>query len=129
MLNDPLANALSNILNQEQLGRKECVIHPASSLLKRVLTALSKHRYVGSFEEMTPAKGGYLKLNLLGTINEIGVIKPRFAVSVDEFEKFEKRFLPAQDMGIILVSTSKGIMTHNEAKKLNIGGKLLAYCY
>ena len=75
---------------------------------------------------MTPTKGGYLKINLLGSINAIGVIKPRFAVSVDEFEKFEKRFLPAQDMGIILVSTSKGIMTHTEAKN-KIGGKLFAY--
>ncbi|MEK6874833.1 MAG: 30S ribosomal protein S8 [Nanoarchaeota archaeon] len=129
MLNDPLANALSNVLNNEQTGKKECLIHPASSLLKRVLTTLSKHRYVGSYEEITPAKGGYLRINLLGTINNIGVIKPRFAVSVNEFEKFEKRFLPAQDMGVLLVSTPKGIMTHIEAKKQHVGGKLLAYCY
>ena len=129
MLNDPLATTLSNVLNHEQLGRKECIINPASSLIKRVLTTLAKHRYLGSYEELTPAKGGYLRINLLGTINNIGVIKPRFAVSVNEYEKFEKRFLPAQDMGVILVSTSKGIMTHIEAKKQNIGGKLLAYCY
>lgn len=129
MLNDPLATTLSNVLTHEQLGRKECIINPASSLIKRVLTTLAKHRYLGSYEELTPAKGGYLRINLLGTINNIGVIKPRFAVSVDELEKFEKRFLPAQDMGVLLVSTSKGIMTHIEAKKQNIGGKLLAYCY
>ena len=47
----------------------------------------------------------------------------------DEFEKFEERYLLARGMGILIVSTKWGIVTHNEAKKKNIGGKLLAYCY
>ena len=41
----------------------------------------------------------------------------------------EKRYLPAKDFGILIMSTSKGIMTHYDAKKKNLGGKLLSYCY
>ncbi|MDZ4226799.1 MAG: 30S ribosomal protein S8, partial [Candidatus Pacearchaeota archaeon] len=58
-----------------------------------------------------------------------GVVKPRFPVKLDEFEKFEKRYLPAKNFGIIIVSTSNGIMTHIEAKEKKLGGRLIAYIY
>ena len=44
-------------------------------------------------------------------------------------EKFERRFLPAKDFGIIIMSTDKGMMTNNEAKEKNLGGKLIAFVY
>jgi small subunit ribosomal protein S8 len=50
-------------------------------------------------------------------------------LKTDEFEKWEKRFLPARGFGILLISTTKGIMTHEDAKKQHLGGKLLAYVY
>ncbi len=50
-------------------------------------------------------------------------------MTTEEFEKFEKRFLPAKDFGFLILSTSKGIMTHLAAKEKSIGGKLLAYVY
>ena len=86
-------------------------------------------KYVGDFEEIEDGKGNIIKLNLLGKINKCGVIKPRYSVKKDEFEKFEERYLLARGMGILIVSTKWGIVTHNEAKKKNVGGKLLAYCY
>ena len=66
---------------------------------------------------------------LIGKINNCNVIKPRFNVKNDNYEKFEKRFLLAKDFGIIIVSTPKGLMTHIEAKEKGIGGKLILYCY
>jgi len=68
-------------------------------------------------------------VELIGNINKCGVIKPRFPVKKNEFEKWEKRFLPAKDFGILLVSTPKGVMSHKEAYKNGIGGRLLAYVY
>ena len=47
----------------------------------------------------------------------------------NEFEKFERRYLPAKGFGFLLVSTSKGIMTNEEAKTNGVGGKLIAYIY
>ena len=97
--------------------------------MKKILETMNSHNYIGSFKEIEDGKGGYIKVNLLGHINGCGVIKPHFSVKKDNFEKFEKRYLPAKDFGIILVSTPQGIMTHNEAKEKSIGGRLLSYCY
>ena len=128
-LNDPLANALSLILNAEKTGKKECIIKPISKIIKKVFTIMKENNYVGDFREINDQRGNYIKINLLGSINKTGVIKPRFAVAKTGFEKFEKRYLLAKDFGIIIISTSKGIMSHIEAKKKRIGGKLIAYCY
>ena len=129
MLNDPLANALSTILNHEKIGKKEVYINPISKLILKVFGILQEQRYVGSYEIVSEGKGKLLKLHLLGKVNQCGVIKPRFAIKKDGYQRFEKRFLPARNVGIILISTPKGIMTHTEAKKKGYGGKLLCYCY
>ncbi len=128
MLNDTLSNAMAKILAYEKTSKKECLVK-SSKVLKRVLEIMKNSGYVGDFDELKSSRGNELKVNLLGSINNCGVIKPRFSVDVGSFIKFEMRYLPAQDFGVIIVSTSKGIMTHEEAKKEGIGGKLVAYCY
>jgi small subunit ribosomal protein S8 len=128
-MNDTLAVALSNLLNAERIGRKDCLVHPISKVTKAVLDIMNKEGYIGSYEETDDGKGGILKINLLGAVNKCGVVKPRFSVKKDGYEKFEKRYLPAQDFGLIIVSTPKGIMTHMEAKEKGLGGRLLAYIY
>ena len=129
MLNDPLAAALTKIINAERVGKREVVVRPASKMIKKVLELMNEHNYIGSFEETDDGKGGVLKVNLIGNINKCGVIKPRFSTKRNGFEKWEKRYLPAKDFGIIIVSTPQGIMTHNQSKEKKTGGKLLAYCY
>ena len=105
MLNDTLANALVVILNSEKIGRKECIIRPSSKMIKEVLKIMNERGYIGLFSEEVNNKGNLLKVNLLGTINKCGAIKPRYSVERDNYEKFEKRYLPAKDFGIIFVST------------------------
>jgi small subunit ribosomal protein S8 len=129
MLNDTLANALSGILNYDRTGKKQHMVHPASRITRKVLEILNAQGYLGAAESVTTARGGVVRVNLLGNINKCGVIKPRFAVTMDEYEKFEKRFLPAKGVGVLIISTIKGLMTHEEAKAQNLGGRLIAYCY
>lgn len=129
MLNDSLSNALSKIMNAERIGKESCLIKPVSKIIKNVFKIMNDNGYIGGFEEVEDGRGGFMKVSLLGKINKCGTVKPRYSVSLDDYEKFEKRFLPAKDFGIILVSTTKGIMTHIEAKKNNLGGILLVYCY
>lgn len=129
MLNDPLPNALSNILNHDKVGKKECAIFPSSKIIKNVLDVMNKNGFIGIFKENKDSKGDSLVVNLLGNINKCGAIKPRFAVKDVDFEKFEKRFLPAKGFGIIIISTNKGIMTLDEARENKVGGRLIAYCY
>ncbi|PIN76410.1 30S ribosomal protein S8 [Candidatus Woesearchaeota archaeon CG10_big_fil_rev_8_21_14_0_10_36_11] len=129
MLNDPLAAALTKIINAERVGKREVLIRPASKMIKAVLHIMNENNYLGAFEEIPDGLNSVLKVNLLGNINKCGVIKPRFSVKKSEFEKWEKRYLPAKDFGLILLSTPTGIMTHTDAKGKNTGGKLLVYCY
>ncbi|HIJ10984.1 TPA: 30S ribosomal protein S8 [Candidatus Woesearchaeota archaeon] len=129
MLNDPLAAALTKILNAEKVGKRDVVIRPASRMITKILTLMNEHNFIGSFEKVENGKGGELHVNLLGNVNKCGVVKPRFSTKQNEFEKWEKRYLPAKDFGIILVSTPLGIVTHTNAKEKHTGGKLLAYCY
>ena len=129
MLNDPLAAALAKILNAEKIGKKEALIKPASKIVKSIFTLMNEHNYVGAYELVEDGRGGQLKINLLGNINKCGVVKPRFSVKCQDFEKWEKRYLPAKDFGIIVVTTPLGVMTHTQAKEKKTGGKLLAYCY
>ena len=129
MFNDPLAAALSKIMNAERIGKREVDIKPASKLMKRVLQVLQEHRFLGSSEVVEDGKGGILKVNLLGNVNKCGVVKPRFSTKYTAFEKWEKRYLPAKDFGLLVISTPKGIMTNTQAKQEKTGGRLLAYCY
>lgn len=127
-LNDPIADSLSKINNAiKALNTK--VTLKNSKLLRNILMVLKESGYVGSFEVEEDGRQGLIKVNLLGTINKCGVVKPRYSVKVEEIEKFEKKFLPAKDFGIIILSTNKGLLTQIEAKKENIGGTIIAYCY
>ena len=129
MLNDTLANALSGITNAEIGGKTSCLVSPSSNVIKAVLNLLKENRYLGDLETVTTEKGGILKINLIGNINKCGAVKPRFSITKENYEKFEKRYLPAKNFGVMIVSTSQGIMKHDIALEKGIGGKLLAYCY
>ena len=129
MLNDPLANVLSYINNHEKLGRKEILVANNSKVIRTILSIFNENNYLGEFKEIDDGKGKVLAINLLGNINKTGVIKPRFNVKKTDYEKFEKRYLPAKDFGVIIVSTSQGMMTHSQAKEKGLGGRLICYCY
>ncbi|MDD3175031.1 MAG: 30S ribosomal protein S8 [Candidatus Nanoarchaeia archaeon] len=128
-LNDPLANVLSKISNATKIGKFEVLVENNSNLIKKVLSIMKDSKYITSVEEIEDSKGNFLKIILSGNLNNCGVIKPRFAVKLEDYEKFEKRFLLAKNFGFLLVSTNQGLMTHNEAKDKNLGGKLISFCY
>jgi small subunit ribosomal protein S8 len=94
-----------------------------------LLKVMQKSGFVGSFEYMDNGRGGKYKIYLLGNVNSCGSIRPRFNVTAKGYEKYEKRFLPAAGFGILIVSTSKGVMSQEEAREQGIGGKLLAFVY
>ena len=126
---DTLTNGLITIINNEMRNKRECVISPASKLLGRVLRIMQLNGYIGEFEFIDDGRAGKFKIQLLGRINKCGAVKPRFAVKVDGFENREKKFLPSRDVGIMVVSTSQGVIAHREAEEKNLGGRLLAFVY
>jgi small subunit ribosomal protein S8 len=126
---DTLANGLTTIMNNEMRNKRECVISPASKLLGRVLRVMQLNGYIGEFEFVDDGRAGKFMVQLLGRVNKCGAIKPRFNVRSDEFERWEKRFLPSRDIGVLVVSTSHGVFSHQEVKKKEISGRLLAFVY
>jgi len=126
---DVLANAMATIMNNEMRGHKECLIYPASKLVAQVLRVMQRHGYVGEVEYIDDKRSGKFRVQLLGRINKCGVIKPRFPVKWRDIEEWERKILPARDVGILILSTSRGVISHLEARKLRVGGVLLAYVY
>jgi small subunit ribosomal protein S8 len=126
---DPLADAFSTIMNHELLRKSEVILAPASKQIGATLRIMQRLGYIGEFEFIDDGKAGMLRVELLGRINRCGVIKPNFAVKRTEFEYWEKRYLPARQFGILIVSTPKGFMAHHEAIEQGHGGRLIAYIY
>ncbi|MCK4634392.1 MAG: 30S ribosomal protein S8 [Candidatus Aenigmarchaeota archaeon] len=124
MQHDILADCFSAIKNAERVGKNEC-FSPVSSLVKNVLEVMKIHSFIEEFEQA----GKRFRIKLNHRINDCNIIKPRFSFKKDGFEKWEKRYLPSTGFGILIVSTPKGIMTHEKAKKDGTGGKLLGYVY
>jgi small subunit ribosomal protein S8 len=128
MRHDTLADVMSTIKNADRIGKTDCVT-PASKMVREVLKVIQKKNFIGTFEYIDDGKSGKFKVQLKNKVNDCNVIKPRYSVSVDDFEKWEKRYLPAKGFGILIVSTTKGIITHEEAKEKHVGGRLLAYAF
>jgi small subunit ribosomal protein S8 len=129
MLLDTLADACSAIKNAENVCMKHVIINPRSKVIGTVLRILQTNGYIGEYESIDDGRFGKFKVQLLGRINKIGVIKPRKPIKVRFLEQQEKLYLPAVDFGLLILSTSKGIMSHTDAKKEHIGGRLLAYIF
>lgn len=129
---DTLANAMATIMNAETRRKNEAVIWPASKLVIRVLRVMQKHGYIGEFEYVDDGRWGKIVVQLLGRINTCGVIKPRWSVKWEDLVKMPQwmqRYLPSRDIGILVLTTSKGVMSHKEAIETHTGGILLAYVY
>jgi len=126
---DPLSNALSTINNNETRHKRECVIWPASKLVGQVLRVMQKNGYIGEFEYVDDGRSGKFKVQLLGRINKCGAVRPRFSVKLQDREQWEKRYLPASNIGLLILTTPRGVISHREAKETRLGGQLLAYVY
>lgn len=128
MLHDPLSDALSIIKNAEMSGKHECTLKHVSNVLKEILNIMKKYGYITDFEEIKDNKGGEIKIKLAGKINDCKTIIPRYPLKKVDYEKWEKRFLPASGVGTLIVSTSQGIKSHKDTQG-KIGGVLVAYVY
>ena len=126
---DPLADALSSIKNAEMANKKTVYIFPTNKLIKAILTLLKEHGYIEDFKPMNLNRKEYVVVQLNGKIHEIGAIKPRYAVGWRELEDWVRKYLPSYTVGLLIVSTPKGIKTHIECEKEEIGGRLVAYVY
>ncbi len=126
MSQDIVADGINQIMNSKISGRRNIVVRGYSKLFLNVLEIANKEGYVKDYE--TDEENREVKI-AIGSLNKCKPIKPRFHASVDKIEKYMERYLPSRNLGILIISTSKGLMTHKEALKEKIGGSLIAYFY
>ena len=124
MTQDTVADALNQIMNLKRAGKSAVEIKRHSKLLLSVLAIAKLRGYVKEYK----IEDSLLKIEI-GNLHGCQAIKPRYTVRVEEIEKYVKRYLPSKNIGVIILSTSKGLMTHQTAMDKNIGGSLLAYIF
>ena len=131
MVNDSIADLLTRIRNA-QTARHETVSVETSIMKKSIVQILLDEGYIPSFEEVDNGKNKDIVITLKYVNKNQKVItglkrisKPgrRIYASCEELPKV------LGGLGIVIVSTSKGVMTDREARKLGIGGEVLAYVW
>lgn len=85
--------------------------------------------YIDEFEYVDDHRSGKIVVQLNGRLNKAGVISPRFNVRIDDVEKWVTNLLPSRQFGYIILTTSAGIMDHEEARRKHVAGKILGYFY
>lgn len=126
MSQDIIADALNMLRNAKKARKETTKINRTSKLLIEILKIMKQNKAVKKYK--IDIKNKFVEITL-GDFMECKAIKPRFTVKKDQIEKYKRRYLPARDIGAIIISTSKGLMTHKEAFDEGIGGSLIAYFY
>ncbi|KAE9556755.1 hypothetical protein FO519_000161 [Halicephalobus sp. NKZ332] len=110
-----LAGALNSINNAEKRGKRQVIVRPSSKVVIRFLNVMMKHGYIGEFEVVDDHRAGKVVVNLTGRLNKCSVVSPRFDIRAGELDKHTTNYLPSRQFGYIVLTTSAGIMDHEEA--------------
>ncbi|CDH57007.1 40s ribosomal protein s22 [Lichtheimia corymbifera JMRC:FSU:9682] len=124
-----LNDCLNAINNAERRGKRQVMIRPSSKVIVKFLSVMQKHGYIGEFEEIDDHRSGKIVIQLNGRLNKCGVISPRFNIKLQDLEKWTSNLLPSRQFGYLVLTTSAGIMDHEEARRKHAGGKILGFFY
>ncbi|MDO8467759.1 MAG: 30S ribosomal protein S8 [Nanoarchaeota archaeon] len=126
MSQDTVADGLNMIANAKRAGKEKVVIGRISNLLIEILKIMKQKGAIKKYKIDSKEKSVEITIDKMSTCK---AIKPRFTIQISQIEKYQRRYLPARDIGTLIISTNKGLVTHEEALTENIGGCLIAYFY
>uniref|UniRef100_A0A0G4FBF8 40S ribosomal protein S15a n=1 Tax=Chromera velia CCMP2878 TaxID=1169474 RepID=A0A0G4FBF8_9ALVE len=126
---DVLNDCLKSIVNAERAGRRQVMIRPCSKVIIKFLQCMQKKGYIGDFEIIDDHRNGKVVIDLLGRINKCGVISPRYDVCIGDIEQYASDLLPSRQFGHLVLTTTYGIMDHEEARRKHTGGKILGFFF
>lgn len=130
-MTDPISDFLTRIRNAQQAGHRRVDI-PASKMKRAITKILLDKGYIQNFLDIDDGKQGLIRVFLKYDHYGQPVIKKLTRVSRPGLRQYSKsaevpRVL--NGLGIAVVTTSQGVMTDKEARKLNVGGEVLCYIY
>jgi small subunit ribosomal protein S8 len=131
MQTDPIADFLTRIRNAQSAGLRR-VDAPASKMKRAIAKILVDKGYISRFIDIEDGKQGVLRLFLKYDHYGQPVIQEITRVSKPGLRKYApiNEIKPSMNgLGIVILSTSQGVMTDKEAKKLNVGGEVLCTVY
>ena len=124
MSQDVVSDGLNRIMNAKKASKTSVILKQHSKFLLQVLAIGKLKGYIESYH--TTPQGLEIKF---GKVNVCKSVKPRYVVKVHDIDKYVRRYLPSRNLGIIVISTSEGLMTHHTAIDKGIGGCVVAYFY
>jgi len=131
MMTDPIADMLTRIKNALQ-AKKEEVDIPSSKLKLRIAEILKEEGYIKDFKLIQDAKQGIIRVFLkydeygepvISGLKRISKPGRRIYVSKDKIPRVMR------GLGVAILTTSKGVMTDREARKMGVGGEVICYVW
>ena len=131
VLTDPIADMLTRIRNALIVEKKEVSL-PASKIKIEIARILRKEGYIHDFQYIEDGKQGVLRIFLKYTpegepaisgLKRVSKPGSRIYVSKDKIPRV------LDGLGIAIISTSKGVLTDKEARRLGVGGEVLCYIW
>ncbi|NOZ55590.1 MAG: 30S ribosomal protein S8 [Calditrichaeota bacterium] len=128
---DPIADYLTRIRNALKAKHRKVDI-PASNLKREITKVLQEEGYIRNFVEIEDGKQGLLRVYLKYDAREVPAITGLKRVS----KPGRRVYVPADkvprvmnNLGIAILSTSRGVITHKQALREHIGGEVLCYVW
>ena len=130
-MTDPIADMLTRIRNANTVGHTTVEI-PASNMKKAIAEILLNEGFIGGFEVIEDNKQGVIKVQMkygAGKEKVINGIKKISKPGLKVYAKANEVPSVLGGLGIAIISTSKGIISDKEARKLGVGGEVICYVW
>ncbi|MDR1663232.1 MAG: 30S ribosomal protein S8 [Endomicrobium sp.] len=131
MITDPISDMFVRIRNAN-VKLHEKVDIPSSKMKIEIAKILKKEGYIVSYRITDDKKQGILRICLKYTVSDKPVlqgIKRVSKPSLRVYKSYENMPKTVGGLGVTLVSTSKGLMTDNQARKEKVGGEIIGYIW
>ncbi|MGI6773698.1 MAG: 30S ribosomal protein S8 [Acutalibacteraceae bacterium] len=130
-ITDSIADMLTRIRNANS-AKHDTVSIPASNMKRAIAQILADEGYIKSYKVIDDGKQGVIEIALKYGPNKSSVITGLRRVSkpgLRIYTNCEDMPKVMRGLGIAIISTSKGVMTDKDARKLNVGGEVLAFIW
>ena len=123
-MTDPIADMLTRIRNANTAGHPTVDI-PASKMKKSIAEILLNEGFISGYEVVSDNAQGTIKVDLKYGPNREKISKPGLRV----YAKADRVPKVLGGLGVAILSTSKGVITDKEARKLGVGGEVICYVW